>query len=559
MLENARKIADGARLDTDVCIVGAGAAGITLALELAEKGKSVILLEAGGKNSSGPSIELYRGELLDTEHHLPLDGDRYRQLGGTTGLWGGRCIPYDEIDLEPRDYVPYSGWPFSWDTLVPYYRRAHTYCECGEFDYSARSSLADGHEQMIEGMVDGDISTDTLERWGPPTHFGKAYRKQLKAHDKVRVLLHAVCCRILASRGDDVFRISGVEVCTYAGTRFHVYAQQTVLAGGGLEVTRLLLAAEREYGSSFDNQSGWLGRGYMCHWSGVIAKVQFPAETHVLFGYEKDRQGVFCRRRFTVTPAAQRKHKLLNAYITLDRPLLGDAEHGSGLMSLAFLVKTFIGKPDSSTAVGNGKYGLYWRHLRNIVAGSPQIFMVLPRWSRNRFLQGRRIPSLLAPTANNVYYLYFHSEQVPDKDSRVSLSKEVDRFGVPRLKVDFRITEQDVDSVQRTHELLAQALREQGLGELSYLDEDVPASIRRQKATLGHHIGGTRMAPHPDDGVVDADCRVFGTENLFVAGPSVFPTSSQANPVLTIVAMAIRLADHLKSEPAGCGGRNAVP
>ncbi|MBI4003354.1 MAG: GMC family oxidoreductase, partial [Nitrospira defluvii] len=190
MLLDARSISDGQTLTADVCIVGAGAAGITLAMELLATGMNIILLEAGGKSKAGPSQTLYQGALNDAVRHLPLDQARYRQLGGTTSLWGGRCIPFDSLDFDSRDWVPHSGWPFPQKTLEDYYRRAHTYCECGEYDYQVASALPGAPPSMLPGFSDGDVNTSGIERWSPPTQFGKVYRPILTRADNLRVLLH---------------------------------------------------------------------------------------------------------------------------------------------------------------------------------------------------------------------------------------------------------------------------------------------------------------------------------------------------------------------------------
>lgn len=550
MIHSARRIADGATLECDVCIVGAGAAGITLALELIDSGLDVVLLEAGGVRRAGRAQELYRGEVVDPGRHLPPDRDRWRQLGGTTAIWGGRCLPYDPIDLEARPWVPHSGWPLEPAELDPYYRRAHHYLQCGAYAYTAAEALRDGPPQMIPGFADHELLASTIERWSPPTHFGKVYRRRLAEARNVRVLVGAVGVEIDAS--PDGRRATLLHVATLRGRRFRVAPRALVLSGGGLEVTRLLLASTKVHPTGIGNHSDWLGRGYMCHVSGSIARVQFPPEADVVFGYEIDADGVYCRRRLTISAEAQRRHRLLNVHVLLDRPLLHDPDHGSGMLSLAFIAKTLM-QPWQNVQPGSGKYALYWRHFVNVISGSPEVLMALPRWSRQRFLQDRRMPSLMLKSRSNTYHLYYHTEQVPSRESRVTLGSERDALGMPRLRIDFRVTDQDVDAIVRAHELIGRELESQGCGKLQFDDSDPHALVRRHSAVLGHHIGTTRMSASPEDGVVDPDCRVHGTTNLFVASSSVFPTSSQANPTLTIVAMAIRLADHLKAKAASLG------
>lgn len=544
MLLDARSISDGQTLTADVCIVGAGAAGITLAMELLATGMKIILLEAGGKSKAGPSQTLYQGTLNDSTRHLPLDQARYRQLGGTTSLWGGRCIPFDSLDFDSRSWVPHSGWPFPQKTLEDYYRRAHTYCECGEYDYQVASALPGAPPHMLPGFSDGEVNTSGIERWSPPTQFGKVYRPFLTRAENLRVLLHAPVVELHASPNGG--RVESVEVATFNGRRFHVLAHTIILAGGGLETTRLLLASRRVHREGMGNHSDWLGRGYMSHIHGVIASATLTAGQEVMFGYEADPQGVFCRRRIAFSEDAQRRHRLLNLYMLLDRPLVGDPAHGNAVLSAAFLLKRLLGGRQQEE-LGKGKYALYWRHLKNVLAGSPQALSVLPKFGRKRLLQRRRIPSLLMRSRSNAYYLYFQSEQVPHRDNRVMLDEARDEFGTPRLRLDFHVTDQDRESVQRAHELIDQELRRQNCGFLTYLGPDIPLLMRDVKAVLGHHIGTTRMTADPSHGVVDEHCRVHGIANLFVASSSMFPTSSHANPTLTIVAMAVRLADHIKA------------
>lgn len=544
MLLDARSIPNGHTLTADLCIVGAGAAGITLAMELEATGMSIIMLEAGGKSRAGTSQELYQGRINDPIRHLPLDQARYRQLGGTTSLWGGRCIPFDDIDFEARDWVAYSGWPITRSHLDQYYRRAHAYCECGSYDYHVASALRGAPIEMLPLFKDGLVSTTKLERWSPPTQFGKTYGAALARSENIRIVLQAAALELTCSPTGTC--IEQVQVAALQGGRFTVRSKLVLLAGGGLETTRLLFVSNRVHREGIGNHSDWLGRGYMSHIHGAIARIRLTSGREVMFGYETDPQGVFCRRHITISEETQRKHGLLNHYMVLDRPLLGDPAHEDGVLSAAYLLKRLFGGQQQEE-LGTGKYALYWRHLKNILRGSPQALSILPKFGRGRLLQRRRVPSLLLGSRSNEYYLYFQSEQIPDRNSRVTLDDSHDAFGMPRLRLEFRVSNQDHDSVVRAHRLFDDELRRQGCGSLAYLGDGPWDQVHEAKAVLGHHIGTTRMSELPSQGVVNADCRVHEVANLFVASSSVFPTSSHANPTLTIVALAIRLADHLKA------------
>ena len=279
------------------------------------------------------------------------------------------------------------------------------------------------------------------------------------------------------------------------------------------------------------------------HLHGVIAQLRLRPGLVPIAGYEQDVAGVFVRRRLMLAASTQREHRLLNLITLLDRPLLEDPAHGSALLSAAFLAKKLLQRRRNEDA-SRGKYGLYWQHLRNVLSGSPQVLSVLPGFARARFLQKRRLPSLTVAPGAGHYHLYFQAEQVPDQSAGLRLLDRCDALGQPRVHLDFRVQTQDLESIWRTHEILDAELRRQALGELVFTT-DACEQLAEAKAVLGHHVGTTRMADHPRAGVVDRHCRVHGVANLHVASASVLPTSSHANPTLTVVALAIRLARHL--------------
>ena len=274
MITSAREIPRDVLLQTDVCIVGAGAAGITLALELSESpGLNVTLLESGGYKENR-STSLFPVELINPANHYPIDEARTRLLGGTTSVWGGRCIPYDPIDFEFREYMPFSEWPVPYGEIEQYHTRAHGYCQCGEYSYELDKALPDSPERITETFIDGAITSRKIERWSMPTHFGRAFRERLKSRTNLKVILEATCRHIAMRPGEE--SVDSLSVRSTEGDHsFRVKAGTCVLAGGGLEVTRLLLASNDVHQAGIGNHSDCLGKFYMGHISGAISRVKF--------------------------------------------------------------------------------------------------------------------------------------------------------------------------------------------------------------------------------------------------------------------------------------------
>lgn len=556
ILDAARDIAKDAVLSFDLCIVGSGPAGLTLALELAPLGIRIAVLEAGGRAFSKDSQDFFSGKVTGTSGNEHLHSYRYRRLGGTSTAWGGRCLMYDPIDFERRDYMPDSGWPISYDTLVPYYERALERCEAGPMVYDAASVLPGKQREMIAGMADGDVLSSLLERWSPPTDFGKRYAADLRRSENVSVILNAAC---VAINLDDARRkVVSVDVRSGAEKSFTVKAARFVLAAGGVEVPRLLLASNRQVPEGIGNRHDLVGRYFMTHIAGVVATAHLTVDPAAVANqYDRDANGVYVRRRIAFSPDVQRRERLPNLSIQFHYPSVIDPAHGNAVLSVIFMVKN-IGSirrgipPGLGITDGDGKpdtLGLWLRHLRNLITDAPGFIGFVPRFGYLRFLQRRRIPSVVLPTRRPVYPLHYHAEQSPNPASRVLLNGERDRYGVPRVRLDFQVRDTDIEGVHRAHVLLGEALRRHNLGDLRFDGDDPIGQIRRAtRAVNGHFIGTARMADDAKRGVVDTDCRVFGAGNLYIASSAVFPTSSHANPTLTIVALAIRLADHLRKQ-----------
>lgn len=546
MILDLLDLTDRQSLECDICIVGAGAAGITLAHKLIGSGIDVLLLEAGGLRAEPRTQQLYAGEVSNERLHSPPDRYRQRRFGGTTTIWGGRCMPFDAIDFENRDYVPNSGWPFGLDTLLPYYPEANRLCEAGRFSYHVDEAFQTPLPPMIAGFEDRDFSTNTLERFSCPTDFARRYGARLAAAPNIRVLLHANVTTIrLDENGGSV---TDLLVRDLRGNSLRVCARRYVLATGGLEIARLLLSNRDVQPQGIGNDYDVVGRFYMCHIAGTIGRVQIAGPiTNVYYGYNISDEGVYCRRRLALRAETQRKERLGNFIARLHHPRISDPAHHNAVLSLLFLAKFAIPYEYGKRLHGrdSASFGNWMRHVGNVAVAPLDAAAFAWHMLRDRKLADRKFPSIIIRPRRNLYSLDFHAEQQPNPLSRVRLSDRVDALGVPQLKIDWRYTTGDVDTVSRSLALLAQALGQSGVGTFDYDPQSVETEMTRYGAYGGHHIGTARMGSDRYSSVVNADGRVHGLRNLYIVGAATFPTSSQANPTLTIVAMALRLADHI--------------
>jgi GMC oxidoreductase/FAD binding domain len=551
MIDDARTVPPGTTLETELCIVGAGAAGIALALACAESGLNVLLLESGGFEEEPETQALQAGMVADPALHSPPHTYRARRLGGSTTLWGGRCAPFDPIDFERRPWMAESGWPIGYADLLPYYPAANALCEAGDFAYTAQAAFPAGMRPLIPGFMSDDFTSDALERFSCPTDFGRRYHTRLAASRTIRVLLHANA--VVAETTSDGATVRSLTVRALERPSFQVRARLFVLAMGGLEIPRLLLACRDTHARGIGNAHGLLGRYYMCHIAGTLGALRLNAPATLWHGYQLSDDGIYCRRRLALTEAAQRRLSIGNCIIRLHHPRIPDPSHRTGALSAIYLARHWIsyeygkrltgGEPETSA--------LQLRHALNLLTDAGGVAGFALHWLRRRRLAERKFPSVIIRPRSGVFSLDIHAEQEPNPLSRITLTRETDRLGLPRLCVDWRHTAGDLRTVAATVEAFAGAIATGGHGRLEYDPEEIAVAMLRDGAYGGHHLGTARMAVSPRHGVVDAACRVHGMHNLYLAGGAVFATSSQANPTLTIVALALRLADRLTQELRG--------
>jgi len=476
---DAREVPEGTRITADVCVIGAGAAGITLARELSAPNRRVVVLESGFSEPDAATQTLYDGDSLGIPYFALGDpSTRTRQFGGSTNQWNGECRPLTAYDFVARPWLPESGWPFDLDELLPYYDRAQAVCELGPYSYAAPDPALDGTVEP------------TVIQYSPPTRFGPAMHDAFASETGTTVYVGANVVELTPVASARA--LEHVVVATLSGTRFVVRAGAFVLATGGIENARLLLLSDRVVRGGIGNAHDLVGRFFMEHlYVDHAATVDVARGFRGRYGRDQWTGSARVRYALTLSEATQRADQL----------------------------------PGTTFVLG----------------GVPT-----PTRPRGRLREVVRRAAVATRTSTRVPVKHIQ-EQVPNRASRVVLASDCDQLGARHAALDWRVSAIDKRSAARSHGVLDRALRAAGVGRVvaSRLDDgpDWPAGLRGAR----HHMGTTRIHPDPKRGVVDTDCRVHGVANLYVAGSSVFPTSGTANPTLTIVALALRLADHLKS------------
>lgn len=552
MFIDAQTLEDETTFSSDIAVVGSGPAGIVLALELAKAGYEVALIESGSLQFSAKTQNLGEASHFDPQFHAPMSECTRRQVGGTSTIWGGRCLPYDPVDFDRRSYIPNSDWPIGYEEIAGYFQRACDYFLCGKSEFQIENIPNIQQKSIVPGLPDAEVLTSTLERWSLPTNFGKEYFNALKQSQNIKLLYNLTCTEI--DTNEQGTQVELLNAKTLGGKTIRVKSQKYVLAGGALNTTRLLLASDRRHPGGIGNHSGLLGKFYMGHLSGDIAVIHFttpPQDT--VFGFDRDPEKIYLRRRFSFTREFLHEQQLPNIVAWLGAPKFGDPAHQNGVLSSAYLalnmpvLRNYLTSTAMrKAAIGEEDRGIDRAHVMNVLKDFKQAITFVPRFGYGRYIAKRKIPALFVYSAANEYPLHYHSEQVPNPNSTVNLSDDRDELGMRRLNINLQFAQQDIDSVVKAHSYWDRYLRKHECGYLKYVTDDLEASVWTQAGDGFHQVGTTRMSEHPNTGVVGTNCNIHGVDNLFVASSSIFVTSGQANSTFTIVSFALRLADHLK-------------
>jgi choline dehydrogenase-like flavoprotein len=533
----------------DVCIIGSGPVGMALALEFESLGCDVAMLESGRINVDPELAEASRAVIREPCRHAQMEIAVCRAFGGTSWTWGGRCVAFDQVDFAARDHVPHSGWPIRKSDVEPWYSKASEYLQCGDTGFfSPPVRLCD---------LGSEVAADFMERWSTESRLALVHRERIERSERITLYLNSTVTDL--DLGDNGLVVKGVVVAGCDG-KSKVKARNVIVAAGGIETTRLLLAVQRRWADLFGGKDGPLGRYYMGHISGKIASIVLNDPAAIAdFDFKLDESRTYVRRRFMLSESAQMAHGLLNTAFWPDNPPFHDPRHHSSVLSAVFLALALppVGRrllPEAIRTVHVGpKPHRLGKHLANVLLGAPRGARDVLNILRDRFLTKPRKPGFLVRNRDGRYALHYHSEQEPNPDSRVVLTGEADRFGLPRVAIDLRFTEGDVHSVISSHKVLDSALRASAAGRLEYwhADDQLASHVWEQASDGFHQVGTTRMGKNRKDSVVDKNLKVHDVANLYIASSSVFPTTGQANSTYLATALAIRLANHLSTKTHG--------
>ena len=522
---DSRTLEDGTVIERDLCIVGAGPAGIAIAREFMKTGLKVALLESGDIAPDDGPQALAAGENVGLPYP-PLDKVRIRAFGGTTWHWGGNIRPLEEIDFTDRPWIPNSGWPFGREALIPYFKRAQPIFGLPDtvFDeenwrriigqpWKTGPSILNQlfHTVGGEGRYTGDLWSDPVEKAAGIELYHHATAMEVSLDE--------------AHRG-----VSEIPVRTGNDRTIRFRARAYVLAAGGIETPRLLLLSDRQESAGVGNRADLVGRYFMEHLTVPNYARFYPANPSIPLGYYRgvDRDWGETWGILRMSDQDMRDHRLPNVRFQLAEITneFNKEMHRPGMRSLRALMGLEASPEDHDMG----------RHIANMIADIDAV-------ADAAYYRIMHHPDYPLRYVNVVHI----GEQTPNPDSRVRLSGKRDPYGQRLGVLDWKVQRLDSEGAWRTAQQLKAGLAKAGLGRLELnFDESVFAKFPPKPHF--HHMGTTRMHPDPKKGVVDANCRVHGLGNAYIAGSSIFPTGGNANPTLTLTALAIRLADHLKKE-----------
>ena len=529
-------------INATVAIVGAGPAGISLALALARANIDTVIIESGGEREDVWATSLSSAAAITPQNHAPLEWASPRRLGGATWTWSGRCVDMDPIDFEPRAGAEVPGWPITYEDATAEAKAAAAFLGIDRPQFEVQLDCL-GTESALHTR---------LERWCADPRLVRHHAGEIRTNANARFYTSLTCTGVAFDA--DRQRVRALHVKNRSGLERLVTARHYVLAAGGLETARLLLASNEGVFAGGGHSSAWLGRNYLGHFEGTIAEIVLDGLSEEALDYSLDGTACFVRPRLMLAPETLRQNGLRNIAFVPTNPPLGDWRHRSGALSAAALAlytpivgpalqpgpvrDILLGQPCNTADLRH--------HLMNIVGDGPGIISFAVQ-ALVRRLKRPPAPGMFVPNKARRYSLKYIAEQSPSYASRILLSHDCDGLGLPRLIVEKSVSDADVTSILKAHDILDFELRRLKLGRLEYLAEpaDRNAAVVAHGADGYHQIGLARMGDDDRTSVVDANCTVHSVPDLHIASSAVFPTSGQANPTFLIVCLALRLAKRL--------------
>ncbi len=524
MFVDFNNLDDRTELTGDVCIVGAGAAGITIALEFVGSNYTVVLLEGGGLDVETDSQDLYASEVIGLPHG-GIHSGRAKIFGGTTTLWAGQALRFDANEFRQRSWIPYSGWPISREELDPYYERAERVMGLGNrLSYEELCALCNVKAPTFEPTK---LSIE-CSQWSPSPNFGMRYRGELSEAHNISVVLHANATSILTN--ETATRVQEVEFKSLIGKRGSVTARFYVLCSGAIETARLLLVSNGVDPRGVGNKYDLVGRYFQDHLHIRCGELR-PANRQRLQDLFESffTEGQKYAPKIALARQFQTERRLLSAH----GEVIFDAIPDSSLVALKELYRVARRR---RTSDANEIRGWLWTAFAE--PGEP-IRLAYRLYAKQRIGVPRRGP----------VYLGAQCETVPNPDSRITLSDSRDALQIPRVRLDWRVGELERHTLAQLVRLIAAELQRLQLGcfdirQIDALDDE--HAWLKMVCDSFHHAGTTRMHDSPRFGVVNRNCQVHDVSNLYIGSCSVFPTSARSNPTLTALALCVRIADQFK-------------
>lgn len=523
MFLDSRQLPSDSTLETTIAIVGSGPAGLSVALELAGTAVPVLLLESGGVGFDNQAQDLAEAEVSGVPLLAPRLS-RYRGFGGTARRWAGFCRPLDPDDFEARDWLPYSGWPIDAQTMASYYDAALKLAGIAEGDWNPIAWREGGVVLDPETARSEELLPANLYR-SPVRNFRKTFAATMRRAANVTVLHHANVTEIETDEHGRT--VSALRVACLDGKRFTVKAHHFVLAAGGIENARLLLASTAAKPAGLGNDHDLVGRFLMNHPHMAAAWLSLSHPDSRLHSQSQRTNAIAQRLTLADTAMARAQVAKFSAYLY---PVAAVGDHPFTKSQGFAALLTFLGRDEERLRLGQ-RFAAVGRIASDLGGLTHDV-----------------AERLRAPfTGRNVVAIVVETEQIPNPDSRVTLSPELDALGMRRARIDWRLHPRDKETMRVGLEHVERHVSQHEIGELTYNDWILSEGIDNYPGEdWAHHAGTTRMASDPKQGVVDADTLVHGMTNLYMGGCSIFPTEGIAPPTLTILAFGIRLAERLK-------------